>query len=200
MVTSTVPSQKVDVTFVDGMSPLHTLQNLPNTFEDVSNVLLAKLCEMSERVDMICDTYGSATVKDIEYARRSDETSYTITRPEQQRPKDWQKALLSASFKTSFLRFIAEQWTQHSDIKVLAGHDVYLVIDDECHHYAVVGSQICHEKVSALACCHRKADTRTIYHLCYIYWLESPIQTFLSFCCFMCQSLWSHLKSGWMLV
>ena len=69
MVTSTAPSQKVDVTLVDGMFSLHTL---PNTFEDVSNVILAKLCEMSERVDMICDTYGSPTVKYIEYARRSD--------------------------------------------------------------------------------------------------------------------------------
>ena len=167
MVTSTAPSQKVDVILVDGMFPLHTLQNLPNTFEDVSNLILAKLYEMFERVDMICDTYGSPTVKDIEHARRSDETSYPITRPEQQRPKDWQKALLSASFKT-FLRFLAEQWTRHSNIKVLAGHDVYLGIDEECHQYAVVGNQICHEKVSALASCHREADTRTLYHLCYI--------------------------------
>ena len=147
---------------------LHTLQNLPNTFGEVSNVILSKLCEMSERVDMICDTYGSPTVKDIEHARRSDETSYTITGPEQQRPKDWQKVLLSASFKTSFRRFLAEQWTQHYETKVLAGHDIYLAIDKECHHYAVVGSQICHDKVSALACCHREADTRIIYHLCYI--------------------------------
>ena len=108
------------------------------------------LCEMSERVDMICDIYGSPTVKDIEHARRSDETSYAITGHEQQRPRDWQKALLSASVKTSFLRFLAEQWTQHSDIKVLARHDVYLAIDEECHHYAVFGSQICHEKYQHL--------------------------------------------------
>ena len=105
---------------------------------------------MSERVDVICDIYGSPTVKDIEHARRSDETSYTITGPEQQRPKDWQKALLSASGKTSFLRFLAKQWTQHSDIKVLAGHGVYLAIDEECHHYAVVGSLISNGKYQHL--------------------------------------------------
>ena len=94
-------------------------------------------------------------------------------------------------------------------VLALAGHDVtlYLAIDEECHHYAVVESQICHEKVSALACCHRETDTRIIYHLCYILKEDdlsiavrsSDIDIFVLLR-FMCQSLWSHLQSGWMLV
>ena len=92
MITSTAPSQKVNITLVDGMFALHILQNLSNTFREVSRVILCKLCEISERVDMLCDrpTYGSHSVKGVEHTRRSDKTSHTITRPEQQRPKDWQ--------------------------------------------------------------------------------------------------------------
>ena len=41
MVSSTAPSQKVDATLVDGMFLLHTLQNSPNTFGEVSNAIFS---------------------------------------------------------------------------------------------------------------------------------------------------------------
>ena len=39
MFTSTAPSPKVDITLVDRIFILHTLQNLSNTFAEVSKVV-----------------------------------------------------------------------------------------------------------------------------------------------------------------
>ena len=45
------PPDKVDVTLVDAMSVLHTMQNLPTTCGAIYCMLLRQLCKMSVRVD-----------------------------------------------------------------------------------------------------------------------------------------------------
>ena len=77
MITSTAPSKKIDITLYDGICLVFTLQNLTNTIGEVSKVILFKLCEMSEQVDMICarPTYGSSSVK---YVCQFQAMIYTI--------------------------------------------------------------------------------------------------------------------------
>ena len=165
-VDSTDPESPVNVTLVDGMFLLHALQNLPVTFGEVASLILQILCGMSERVDMICDVYRSPSIKDLEHSRRSaDDTAYSITGPGQQRPKEWQKALKSATFKSAFLKFLAQEWAANADSNTLAGHHVYLAVDDVCHHYTVQQGIVLHEEVADLACAHEEADTRIVFHL-----------------------------------
>ncbi|KAL2091652.1 hypothetical protein ACEWY4_013915 [Coilia grayii] len=163
---STYPGSPVDVTLVDGMFLLHTLQNLPVTLGEVASLVLQILCSMSERVDMICDAYKNPSIKDLEHSRRSaDETAYSITGPGQHRPKEWQKALKSPAFKTQFLKFLAQEWASHADPNTLAGHHVYLAVDNVCHHYTVQQGSVIHEEAADLACTHEEADTRIVFHL-----------------------------------
>ena len=59
---------------------------------------LSKLYDISVLVDLVCDTYQTPSVKDVEHTRRGDvEATYIITGPQQKRPRDWQKALGSSS-------------------------------------------------------------------------------------------------------
>ena len=165
-IRSTGPEDPVDVTLVDGMFLLHTLQNLPTTYGEVASVILALLCNMSNRVDMICDTYREPSIKDLEHSRRSaDDSMYSITGPSQQRPKNWQKALQSSRFKTALVKFLVQEWSMHADPEVLKGHDVFLAVEDVCHHYMVQNGQVIHDEVPALAASHEEADTRIVFHL-----------------------------------
>ena len=165
-VKSIDPVNPVDVTLVDGMFLLHTLQNVPVTFGEIASSILQILCGMSERVDMICDVYRSPSIKDLEHCRRSsDDAAYSITGPDQRRPKDWQKALKSANFKTAFLNFLAQEWTANADVSKLAGHHIYLAVEEVCHLYTVHQCSVFHEEVADLACSHEEADTRIVFHL-----------------------------------
>ena len=157
----------VDVTIVDAMFLLHTLLNLPNTYGEIAKTLMAKLCEMSKRVDLVFDMYVTPSVKDSEHERRlADDVTYTITGPGQRRPKDWQKALRSASFKTALFHFLLDEWTQHVDKEVLDEHEIYIGIDNECYRLAVNGQQILCDKIPALSqSYHEEADTRIMFHL-----------------------------------
>ena len=120
---------------------------------------------MSERVD-ICDVYKNPSIKDLEHSRRSaDEVAYSITGPNQQRPKDWHNALKSSAFKTAFLKFLAQEWSCHGDPAVLAGHHVYLAVEEVCHHHTVHEGSVVHEEVDELACTHLEADTRIVFHM-----------------------------------
>ena len=78
--------------------------NLPSTFGEIARALVSQLCEMAAEVHMVCDTYISPSNKDCEKNRcGSHDTSYNITGPDQHRPKDWQLAMKSGSFKTFFI-------------------------------------------------------------------------------------------------
>ena len=103
------------------------------TFGGIARSLMSQLCHMAAEVHMVCDTYLSFSIKDCERNRRgSHDTLYNITGPDQRRPKDWQLALKSASFRASFFRFIASEWEKDSYNDLLAGHKIYLALDNKC--------------------------------------------------------------------
>jgi hypothetical protein len=96
MVRTTDPTGDVQVTIVDAGFLLHALLDVPATFGEIASLILCKLCAMSSRVDLVCDTYRSPSIKDIERgARGNNETSYTITGPLPRSPKHWMNALQS---------------------------------------------------------------------------------------------------------
>ena len=164
MVESTPPSEGVDVTLVDAMFVLHTMVNLPITFGDVAHLLLQKLCEMSPRADFICDTYLTPSIKYAEHTRRGEnEAVFTITVRQQKRPKDWQKALRSASFKTAFFRFLVDEWCDVHYVETLNHHELYLGLEEECYNYTVVDGNVQRNAITSLSCSHE--DTRIIFHL-----------------------------------
>jgi len=75
---------------------LMTLSNLPSTFGGVAGVILKIICQLAKEVHLICDTYKSPSVKDIERELRgSTESNIAITGSDQKRPKDFTSALSS---------------------------------------------------------------------------------------------------------
>ena len=87
MVQTTDPTGDVQVTIVNAGFLLHALLDVPATFGEIASLILCKLCALSSRVDLVCDTYQSPSIKDIERGCRvNNETSYTITGPLQKKP------------------------------------------------------------------------------------------------------------------
>ena len=115
----TVPPVTVDACIVDAMFLMRNLSNLPATFGGVARVILKKLHVCSEEVHFVCDTYRSPLIKDIERNKCvAIDREIAITGPDQQRPKDFSKALHSGKFKTSLFRFLAKEW-QKDDYKII---------------------------------------------------------------------------------
>jgi len=151
MVQTTDPTGDVQVTIVNAGFLLHALLDVPATFGEIASLIMCKLCALSSRVDLVCDTYQSPSIKDIERGcRGNNETSYTITGPLQRSPKNWMKALQSGSFKTSFFQFLMHEWAEHANIDVLSGHSIYLALDQECYRYSIQDNQIVREKINEL--------------------------------------------------
>ena len=72
MVRTTDPTGDVQVTIVDAGFLLHALLDVPATFGEIANLILSKLCAMSSRVDLVCDTYQFPFIKDTERGRRGN--------------------------------------------------------------------------------------------------------------------------------
>ena len=122
---------------------------------------------MAPLVQLICDTYIHPSIKDPERMKRGDssETVYSITGPNQNVPRDWQKALDSSSFKESFLRFLSTEWQRQEYGVILGQRQIYLALDHKCFRYTVRYGVIVREQVLALNSEHEEADTIIIYHL-----------------------------------
>ena len=94
----------VDACIVDGNFLMHTLPatKLPATFGGVDRSYMIQAVSLSpKRVDITFDDYPTPSVKDCERARRGidDSQVFVLDGPEQIRPRNFDCALNSRSFK-----------------------------------------------------------------------------------------------------
>ncbi|KAH3852417.1 hypothetical protein DPMN_094925 [Dreissena polymorpha] len=98
---TTEPPQRIDVTIIDGMFLVQTMTALPSTFTEIAKVIISRLSGLSSRVDFVCDTYRQPSIKDIERTSRNAVVGgLIVSSRDQGRPKEFQKALRSESFKS----------------------------------------------------------------------------------------------------
>ena len=164
-VHSSTGPEDINVVMVDAIF-FRTQTERHSTYGEVARCLLSKLVQMAPLVQLICDTYIHPSIKDPERMKTGDssETVYSITGPNQNVPRDWQKALDSSSFKESFLRFLSTEW-QRQEYGAILGRQIYLALDHKCFRYTVRSGVIVPEQVLALNSEHEEADTLIIYHL-----------------------------------
>lgn len=159
----------IDGCIIDGNFLLHTLPaaKLPATLGGVARSYLIQAVSLSpKRVDIVFDDYPSPSVKDCERGRRGidDNQLYVIGGPEQVRPKNFESALTSRSFKQQFPLFLAEEWHDQSYTHIIGPRDVYVGIRGYCYHYYVLDGRVVRESVEDMVTNHEEADTMVCFH------------------------------------
>lgn len=159
----------IEASIVDATFFLHVQRQLPLTFGEIAKILLHQLIKMSHQVHLVCDVYHTPSIKDAERKKRgSEDLVFSITGPEQTRPKDWQSALKQSSFKVEFMRFLALEWMKSTYADIIGDHEVYLALDDTCYCFTVDDGCVSRVTVPALKSFHEEADTRIAFHLDFI--------------------------------
>ena len=92
---------------------------------------------------------------------------FNISGPEQVRPKEWQNALKSCSFKTSFYRYLAKEWSKDSYSELIKDHQIYFALDNVCYVFTASDGKVIKQDIQDLESYHEEADTRMVYHLHY---------------------------------
>ena len=171
--------QVVDACIIDGNFLLHTLPatKLPATFGGVARSYLLQAVSLSpKRVDIAFDDYPTPSVKDCERARRGidDSQVFVLGGPEQVRPRNFESALSSRSFKQQFPLFVAEEWKDQSYAHIIGTRDVYLGTHGYCYHYYVLDGQVIRESVDDMVTNHDEGDTLVCF---YARWMDSSGET-----------------------
>ncbi len=158
---------KIDVTAVDAVFILKCQVDLPDTFGDLSRIILRQIL-LSKHVDFVCDTYDEHPyIKDVEHAQRGSIVSdiqYNISGPEQKRPYNFQAKLQLPNFKRAILNSLAHDWQRANHTYILEGHELFICLDDHTWLYKVQDSEVIRETGPQLMCNHKEADTRLIFH------------------------------------
>ena len=130
------PPLEKDIVIVDAMLFIHTLQDPPNTYGKLAKEILHKLCCLAPKVQFVCDAYKTPSLKEEERNRRGDtEITYSITGPDQKRPKDWQKTLRSPRFKEALFIFLSQEWTCNYNTKYLENCNIFFGFGNICYSY-----------------------------------------------------------------
>ena len=164
-ITSAAP-ENVDACTVDAMFLIQSLANLPQTFGGIANVILSCLVKLGSRVDFVCDAYKHPSIKDIAREHRGSVSGeIKVLGPEQRRPKEFSVALKSETFKTSLLRFLAEEWSKNEYAAVLGTCELYFCLDEVCFMYKSVNGEMTRQGIQELNCQHEEVDTRIVLHV-----------------------------------
>ena len=148
---------------------LHSQVLPPITYGKIAEDLLEKLVRMAPRVDFVCDSYISPSLKDIERIRRGNsEQIFSITGPEQTRPRDWQKSLKSPSFNRALIRFLAIEWKKDQYSSILEKSELFFGFEEKGIRFSASEGKVFAEDVKDLECTHEEADTRMIFHIAHI--------------------------------
>ncbi len=99
---SSMPSGRTDVLLIDGLALLQTMKDIPQTFGRLAEKILHSIISSArmvsaKRVDFVCDTYPTVSIKNTERERRSSAgvTRIRIGSANQKVPRQ---------FKTKYLR------------------------------------------------------------------------------------------------
>ena len=152
---------------VDGNFLLRTLPpNLPPTFGALAVSILIHVTSLSsDRVDIVFDTYEMPSIKAKERARRGAvDKEFKIVGPDQARPKNFNDALNSTSFKKELPSFLVKEWQRQHNSDLIGDRDIYVGHLSECLHIFVENGSVKCENVDSLQCNHAEADTRVCLH------------------------------------
>ena len=96
------------------------------------------------------------------------EQQFVITGRDQKHPRDFSVVLQSSHFKAGFLQFLADDWKRSEFTDLVRGHTLYVGVDTRVSKYEVDGDIVTREEVLSLACNHKEADTRLVWHVKHI--------------------------------
>ncbi len=167
------PPETVDVMVIDAMFIIRSLTNLPPTFKGIAQNILSIVCRTSAKeVHLVTDRYDIPSIKGMEQKKRETSNSipvaYLVSGPDQTRPKEFNKALSSSTFKTALLEFLRDEWKKDSYCELLKHKTLFYPVKEKCYMYTVISGHMDRQECPELCSDHIEADTRIVQHISYI--------------------------------
>ena len=135
----------------------------------MARTILQQACKNAAVVHIVADTHPEGpNIKDVEHDLREQNalpscSSYCIG-PSQKRPADLKSAWRSPQFKKGLFIFLKDEWMSQVYAPIIAGHQLYFALENECYLYTSDGKVVSRTQVRPLESGHTEADTRVIFH------------------------------------
>eukprot|EP00745_Piridium_sociabile_P026705 TRINITY_DN42673_c0_g1_i18.p1 TRINITY_DN42673_c0_g1~~TRINITY_DN42673_c0_g1_i18.p1 ORF type:complete len:760 (+),score=189.88 TRINITY_DN42673_c0_g1_i18:236-2515(+) len=164
------PASDTNTYVIDGNAMFQQQVALPTTFGELAEQIFDKLPKVS-RVDFVTDSYRPNSIKGSERNRRGTSKKHLVKGPATKVPRDWKTFLSNDENKTSFTRFLLEEWKKDNNryAPKLQGRQVLFVCQEKCVRLTTVNGQTTlSEEVEELCSNHEEADTRIVLHCLHI--------------------------------
>ena len=139
-----------------------------NTFSDIAKNLFHKILSegtMSNRIDVVFDTYKDLSIKNIERSRRGTESVTFGNILPGHKIKQFDKFLKSSASKMALIRFLADEWKKEYYRNHLVNKSFFISFENKC--WKLTTDNI--EDVPELFSDQEEADTRILLHTKHAY-------------------------------
>lgn len=156
-----------NVIIFDEFALLHTLKNLPLSLGELSERILRIITNnTARRVDIIFDTYPMPSIKDFEHQLRGARAiNFQLSGRQQSRPANFNSSLKSIKFKTAFVNFLIEDWSEDDRAGIIGNKFLY-VNHEKCLLFKAENNSVIVKDCQELTSSQPEADTKIALHMC----------------------------------
>ena len=162
--TVTTPDA-IEVQIIDAafFLPLH--KDLPANFSGVAKYLWRKILQRDGKViHFVTDKWIAPSIKDCEsQSRNATDISYHIVGAAQKRPTNWLATLLSSTFKTSLVEFLASAWSNSDNASLFEGKILIANCENICYKFMSILDKVVRTEERTLLCTHEEVDSRIFF-------------------------------------
>lgn len=165
-------SERTDVLLIDGLAVLQMMKDIPTTFgmlaEKILHIIISSARKVNAtRVDFVCDTYPSISIKNIEREKRSSVgvTRIRIGSANQRVPRQFKKFLSLGENKMSLVEFIFQHLISLDLTDEICGIHMFFTHGPHCHKFFIdCNNTLRVNVVQELYSNQEEADTRLVLH------------------------------------
>ena len=149
---------------IDGMALIQKVEGDRKAFAEIADQALGTVLREGaecQRIDVVFDVYREVTIKQAERDKRGEDTGTKFKNiAPGHRVQLWRAFLSSSDNKSSFIKFLSNQWTDSHRRQRLNEKVLYVTCEEDCHKVKRDRAMIEEELHST----QEEADTRLLLH------------------------------------
>ena len=161
-----LPDPRQNLITEDGNAVFHCLREIPQTFGDISRMVLGSALHLST-VIFSTDMYKEDSVKGVERNRRGVGDKLILSGEKTKRPKDWKVFLANDENKTQFIQLLLSTWRSDVSADILTGHEIVLICEGKAYQLTSDGQNTFCEEIHSLESSQEETDSRVILYCMY---------------------------------
>ena len=162
-----VPPDKDTMNVEDGNAVFHSIKEIPKTFKQICNNILATSTSGKSSVIFSTDSYMPDSVKSLERSTRGSGEKRLIQGENTRRPENWKEFLSNDDNKTQLIELLLRVWCAEENLAKIETKKIILVCKGKAYELMSDDGKVTPTEITSLDSTQEETDSRVILYASY---------------------------------